>query len=290
MARSRWTAARAAGWAQEQLQRKGIVGARLEAEVLLAYLLRVERVALYVDPGKELSSEQQMAYREMIKRRAAGEPIAYIIGYKEFWSMRCMVSPECLIPRPETEHLVEEVVRIGSGVEGALRILEIGYGCGAVAIALAKELPSAQVVATDISSSVRVLAEQNAAAQGVQGRVRFVFADLFPEGEAAFDIICSNPPYIPTSQLLSLPQEVRDYEPLAALDGGDDGLDFFRRIAQGAPRYLVRGGWLLMEMGKGQVARVAAILEQEGFSDIVAIADHAGIPRVIRGRWPGGGG
>jgi release factor glutamine methyltransferase len=226
-----------------------------------------------------------MAYREMIQRRTAGEPIAYIVGYKEFWSLRLQVSPECLIPRPETEHLVEEAVRLGKGLEPPVRALEIGHGCGAVAIALAKELEGAQIVATDISVNACSLAQVNAEAHGVEGRIRFVMGDLFPPGEGPFNLICSNPPYIPTREVLALAPEVRDYEPLTALDGGEDGLRFFRLIAQGASHFIVSGGWLLLEMGQGQAAQVAAILQEQGFANIDFIPDHAGIRRVVRAQW-----
>jgi release factor glutamine methyltransferase len=242
-------------------------------------------MGLYLNYATPLSEEERTAYREMIQRRAAGEPIAYIVGYKEFWSMRFAVSPECLIPRPETEHLVEEAVRIGKELQPPLRALEIGHGCGAVAIALAKELEEAQIVATDISPGARSLAQENAEAHGVGARIQFVLADLYPPVEEPFNLICSNPPYIPTAEVLQLAPEVRDYEPLTALDGGEDGLRFFRQIAQGAPDFLAEGGWLLLEMGKGQDPQVAVILQVRGFTHIDLIPDYAGVTRVIRAQW-----
>jgi release factor glutamine methyltransferase len=221
----------------------------------------------------------------MIQRRTAREPLAYIVGYKEFWSMRFPVSPACLIPRPETEHLVEEAVRIGKGLHPPLRVLEIGHGCGAVAIALAKELEEAQIVATDISPGARALAQESAEMHAVGGRIRFVLGGLFPLEEGPFSLICSNPPYIPTDAVLLLAPEVRDYEPLTALDGGEDGLRFFKEIAQGAPAFLIAGGWLLLEMGKGQDQQVAAILTERGFVHLDLIPDYAGVQRVIRAQW-----
>jgi release factor glutamine methyltransferase len=242
-------------------------------------------MGLYLNYDRPLKEEERTAYREVIQRRTAAEPIAYIVGSKEFWSMRFQVSPECLIPRPETEHLVEEAVRIGKGLEAPLRALEIGHGCGSVAVALAKELEEAEIVATDISPGACSLARENAEAHGVKGRIRFVLGDLFPVGEKPFGLICSNPPYIPTAEVLTLAPEVRDYEPLTALDGGKDGLRFFRRIAEGASAFLVAGGWLLLEMGQGQAAQVAAILQEQGFMHIDLIPDYAGIKRVIRAQW-----
>ena len=272
-------------WTTEHFQKKGIDNPRLEAEVLLAHLLGIDRMGLYLNYETPLTEGERAAYREMIQRRTAGEPIAYIVGYKEFWSMRFAVSPECLIPRPETEHLVEETVRIGKGLQPPLRALEIGHGCGVTAIALATELEGAQIVATDISPGAHSLAKENAETHGVGERVKFVLGDLYPPGEEPFGLICSNPPYIPTREILQLAPEVRDYEPLTALDGGEDGLRFFREIAQGAPDFLIEGGWLLLEIGKGQDPQVATILQEQGFSHIDLIPDYAGVKRVITAQW-----
>jgi release factor glutamine methyltransferase len=285
MVQERWTMLKVIQWTTEHFQKKGVDNPRLEAEVLLAHLLGIDRMGLYINYATPLTEGERTAYREMIQRRTAGEPIAYIMGYKEFWSMRFQVSPKCLIPRPETEHLVEEVVRIGNDLQPPLRALEIGHGCGAVAIALAKELVEAQIVATDISPGARSLARENAEAHEVGGRIQFVPGDLYPPGEEPFNLICSNPPYIPTAEILQLAPEVRDYEPLTALDGGEDGLRFFREIVQGAPDFLAEGGWLLLEMGKGQDPQVAAILQDRGFTHIDLIPDYAGVTRVIRAQW-----
>jgi len=287
MARERWTVQRVIQWTTGHFQKKGLDNPRLEAEVLLAHLLGIDRMGLYLNYDRSLKEGERTAYREMIQRRAEGEPTAYIVGSKEFWSLRFAVSPECLIPRPETEHLVEEAVRLGKELERPLRVLEIGQGCGAVAVALATELDQAEIVATDISPGACSLAQENAERHGVTGRIRVVLGDLFPRGEPPFGLICSNPPYVPTAEVLALAPEVRDYEPLTALDGGEDGLRFFRRIAQGAPAFLIEGGWLLLEMGQGQASQVAAILQEQGFAQIDLIPDHAGIKRVIKAQWPG---
>jgi release factor glutamine methyltransferase len=286
MAEERWTVLKVIQWTTEHFQKKGLDNPRLEAEMLLAHLLGIDRMGLYLNYDRPLKEEERMAYREMIQRRTGREPLAYIVGYKEFWSLRFQVNPECLIPRPETEHLVEEAVRIGQGLQSPVRVLEIGQGSGAVAIALAKELEQAQIVATDISAGACSLAQANAEAHGVGGRIRFVRGDLFPPGEGPFSLICSNPPYIPTAEVLQLAPEVRDYEPLTALDGGEDGLRFLRLIAEGASAHLVSGGWLLLEMGQGQAAQVAKILQEQGFLSIDLISDYAGIKRVIKAQWP----
>jgi release factor glutamine methyltransferase len=281
----RWTVLKVIQWTTEHFQKKGLDNPRLESEVLLAHLLGIDRMGLYLNYDRPLKEEERTAYREMIQRRTAGEPSAYIVGYKEFWSMRFTVSPECVIPRPETEHLVEEAVRIGKELPPPLRALEIGCGCGAVAIALAKELEQAQIVATEISPNTLSLAQQNADVHGVGERIHFVVGDLFAPGEEPFSLICSNPPYVPTAEILQLAPEVKDYEPLTALDGGKDGLSFFRRIGEGASAFLVQGGWLLLEMGKGQASQVAAILQEQGFANIDLIADYAGVRRVIKAQW-----
>ncbi|RLB07740.1 MAG: peptide chain release factor N(5)-glutamine methyltransferase [Deltaproteobacteria bacterium] len=282
MAQERWTVLKALNWTTEYFRQKGMENPRLEAEVLLAHLLGLDRMGLYLNYDKPLKEEERKAYREMIQRRTAWEPIAYILGYKEFWSLKFKVNPECLIPRPETEHLVEEALRIGGQLPPPLRVLEIGTGCGAVAIVLAKELKEAQIVATDISPHALSLAQENARCHGVGERIKFVQGDLFPRGEAPFCLIVSNPPYIPTEEVFQLAPEVRDYEPLTALDGGEDGLRFFRKIAQEAPSYLVEGGWVLLEMGKGQASKVADILKEAGFTQIELIPDYSGIKRVAR--------
>ena len=285
MAQERWTALKVITWTTEHFQKKGMDNPRLDAEVLLAHLLGTDRMGLYLNYDTPLKEEERAAYREMIQRRTAGEPVAYIIGHKEFWSMQFQVSPESLIPRPETEHLVEEVARIGKELVPPLRILEIGHGCGAVAIALAKELEGAQIVATDISPGARSLAQENIEAYGMGGRIQLILEDIYPSGEGPFDLICSNPPYIPTGEILQLAPEVRDYEPLTALDGGEDGLRLLREITQGAPDFLADGGWLLLEIGKGQDPQVAALLQERGFTNIDFIPDYAGVKRVIRAQW-----
>jgi release factor glutamine methyltransferase len=285
MAEEQWTVLKVIQWTAAHFQKKGMDNPRLEAEVLLAYLLGIDRMGLYLNYDRPLTEAERTVYRDMIQRRAAGEPLAYIVGAKEFWSLRFLVSTETLIPRPETEHLVEEAARIAQGLPPPRRVLEIGYGCGAVTIALAKELTEAQIVGTDISPGALALAQANAEAHQVEGNIQLVLGDLFPPGEKPFGLICSNPPYIPTGEILQLPPEVRDYEPLTALDGGEDGLRFFRTIAQGAPDFLVEGGWILLEMGKGQAAAVTGILQERGFAHIDIIPDYAGVKRVIKAQW-----
>jgi len=283
--KERWTVLKVLRWTTEFFQKKGVRSPRLDAEVLLAYLLGTDRVGLYLDHDKPLKEEELAAFREMIQRRIAGEPVAYITGEKEFWSLSFKVTPACLIPRPETEVLVEEAIRAAADAPHPLRILDIGTGCGAVAIALAKELAESEVWATDRSPYALEVAKENVERHGVGERVRLVEADLFPKDEGQFSLIVSNPPYIPTEEVLRLDPEVRDYEPLEALDGGPDGLKYLRRIAEGAPLRLRPGGWLLLEVGKGQAEEVQRILVGEGFSPVETVRDYTGVKRVVKGRW-----
>jgi release factor glutamine methyltransferase len=267
------------------LEEGGISSARLEAEVFLSYLLKKSRAELYTLKRK-LKEKELLALSDMVKRRLQGEPVAYIIGEKEFWSLRFKITPACLIPRPETELLVEEVLRLSSSSDGPLKILDIGTGCGAIAIALAKELPSARIWASERSREALKVAEENVALHQVGDRVFLVEADLFPE-ERDFSFIVSNPPYIPTQEIFNLPPEVRDYEPLEALDGGPDGFSVIRRIVEGAGRYLREGGWLLLEVGYGQAEKVEELFRKAGFKEVSSVRDYAGIKRVVKGRWEG---
>ncbi len=267
------------------LEEAGISSARLEAEVFLSYLLGKSRAQLYTSKRK-LKEEELLALSDMVKRRLQGEPVAYIIGEKEFWSLRFKVSPACLIPRPETELLVEEALKLSWSSNGPLKVLDIGTGCGAIAIALAKELPSARIWASERSREALKVAQENVALHQVGDRVFLVEADLFPE-EGDFSFIVSNPPYIPTQEIFNLPPEVRDYEPLEALDGGPDGLLVIRRIVEGAGRYLKKEGWLLLEVGYGQAEKVEELFKKAGFQEVGSVRDYAGIKRVVKGRWEG---
>jgi release factor glutamine methyltransferase len=266
----------------EHLEQRGIDTAMLDAEVLLAYILDVPRHELHIRGDCGLKEQERQVYREMVQRRKDREPVAYIVGYKEFWSLQFQVGPDTLIPRPDTEHLVESTLEVCSHRLEDCRILEIGTGCGAVVISLAMELTEAHLIATDISEGALRLARRNAESHGVSGRIRFVQSDLVPDGGDRVDIIVSNPPYVRTEEILNLEPEVCDFEPISALDGGADGLDFYRAISRVAPAHLAEGGWLVMEMGANQSAAVKEILAADGFRHISSIPDYAGTKRVIR--------
>lgn len=268
---------------EEALAQRGIESPRLEAEVFLSRVLGLSRAEIYSRGERELKEGELLALRDMVQRRLQGEPVAYIIGEKEFWSLTLKVSPSCLIPRPSTEVLVEEAIGVARALPRPMKVLDIGTGCGAIAIALAKELEGAEVWATDISPYALEVARENVLRHGVGPKVRLLRADLFPD-EGGFSLIVSNPPYIPTHELFRLPEEVRDYEPLEALNGGPDGLEVIRRIVSRAGEHLLEGGWLLLEVGEGQAQRVLELMEGAGFEDLGLRRDYAGVERVVKGR------
>ena len=226
----------------------------------------------------------------LIQRRISGEPLQYILGHQEFWSIDFKVDPRVLIPRPETELLVEQSLLILSknSFKRIPSVLEIGTGSGAIAIALAKEVTNIFLVATDISREALRLAKENARSAGLGHQIKFVNGDLFSslrssKEEGTFDMILSNPPYIHRLELQTLAREVKEYEPMIALDGGEDGLEFYRRMIPEAPFYLREGGWLLLEVGQGQGSLVSKWMEEEGdFLKPECILDLSGIERVVK--------
>ncbi|MGE5252602.1 MAG: peptide chain release factor N(5)-glutamine methyltransferase [Planctomycetaceae bacterium] len=288
MGQTVWTILALIRWADERFKREGMATPRLDAEVLLAETLGTDRVGLYTHFDQPLQPDELARFKELIRRRLRREPVAYILGKKEFWSLSLRVTPDVLIPRPETEALVAEALKILTPAEGKdFRILEIGTGSGAISIALARELPAAKVVATDLSPKALALAGENALRCGVRERVQFLQGDLFlpVEKEDAFDLIVTNPPYIPRGEFPSLMPEVRDYEPKVALDGGKDGLDFFRRVLPAVGDHLRPGGWFLAEMGAGQDPQIIRIAEKNpGLGSFGFAKDLSGIDRVFKAR------
>jgi release factor glutamine methyltransferase len=285
-----WTILRLLRWTSERFQSEGLPTPRLDAEVLLSSALGVDRVRLYTHFDQPLLPDELGRFREMVRRRIKREPVAYITGRREFWSLSFKVSREVLIPRPETEILVAEALALIPALrfeEGGLKILEIGTGSGAISIALAKELPAGSIAATDISVKALSVAEENAAGHGVRDRLRFLQGDLFSplqKGER-FHMILTNPPYIPRGEMARLMPEVRDFEPLSALDGGKDGLDFYRRALGEADAFLLPEGWFLGEIGAGQDQKVLEIAGQNpAFGEFSFAADLAGIQRVFKAR------
>ncbi len=277
--------------ATEFLAARGRAAPRLDAEVLLAAVLSTDRVGVYLRFDEPLRSDDVDRYRELVRRRAAGEPVAYLVGKREFWSCELTVTPDVLIPRPETELLVERALAALLDHEGSSRILDLGTGSGAIAIVLARERPQARVVAIDVSRAGAAVAHANALSAGVAGRVDVVVADWGSclRAGARFDVIVSNPPYITTHALAALPAEVRR-EPRLALDGGEDGMAAYRRLVPEAAAMLVPGGSLLLEVGIDQAPAVSALLSANGLVDVSWQEDLAGIPRVVAGAAPVAGG
>jgi release factor glutamine methyltransferase len=263
---------------------------RLNAELLLARSMNLAREEFYTRLHDPLKESEKEIMEKMIQRRISGEPLQYILEHQEFWSIDLKVDPRVLIPRPETELLVEQslLILLEISVKRIPSILEIGTGSGAIAIALAKEVKHIFLVATDISGDALVLAKENAESAGVRHQIEFVNGNLFgafcvPRGRTRFDLILSNPPYIVRPEIGSLAKEVRDYEPIIALDGGEDGLEFYRRIIAEAPFYLRERGWLLLEMGQGQSQKVAEQIERSGvFLKPQILPDLSGIERVMK--------
>jgi len=276
-----WTVLKILQWTADYFTGKEIDSARLDAELLLAATLGLDRVGLYVNFEKPLDAAELAAFRERVQRRAQREPVQYILGETEFWSLAFNVGPEVLVPRADTEVLVEEALVL---TEGSARVLDVGTGSGAIAIALAHEKPEILVTALDCSEPALGVARNNAQRNGVADRVTCLLGDLASLPAGPFEVIVSNPPYIPSGDWQKLMPEVRDYEPRLALDGGDDGLEAYRQLVVQAGQVLVPGGWLLVEVGIGQAADVSVLFKVAGLVEIGQRDDYAGIPRVVMGR------
>jgi release factor glutamine methyltransferase len=271
----------------------GITSARLDAEVLMGHVLGLTREQLLAAADFALSEVQLRQYRELLQRRVEREPIAYITGRQEFWSLEFRVLPDVLIPRPESERLVEIALALARELPQfhRLQVLDIGTGSGAIAVSLAKELPAAGIRATDISPAALDIARRNATYNGVAARVRFLHGDLFDAlGELAgrFDLIVSNPPYIRSAEIDALEPEVSRWEPRGALDGGADGLDFYRRIARQARDYLAPNGAVAVEVGADMGKKVSGLFTAAGYyTDVAIVQDYAGRDRVVVARMIG---
>ncbi len=263
---------------------------RLNAELLLSFALGLRREGLYLRLRSPIQKEEKEAFDRLIERRVSGEPLQYILGHQEFWTIDFRVDPRVLIPRPETELLVESTLSILSetSFKRCPSVLEIGTGSGAVAISLAKEVENIFLVATDISREALTLAKENAKSSNVLDQIKFVNGDLFDpfrllKEKEPFDLILSNPPYIACFEIEGLAKEIKDYEPTIALNGGEDGLTFYRKIVSHAPFYLKKGGWLLLEVGQAQGEKVSEVIEQgETFLAPQRLRDLSGIERVVK--------
>jgi len=249
-----WTIREVLEWATEDFAARGIESPRLDAELLVAKALGIDRVGLYLDLNRPLVDRERSAIRPLVARRREREPVAYILGHRDFYGRRFSVTPEVLIPRPDTETLVEHALRC-IPEDAACRVLDVGTGSGAIAVTLAAERPLAFVTATDISQAALEVAACNAERLGVEARVRFERADLL-NGAEQYDVIVSNPPYIAQSEIETLQAEIRDHEPIAALEAGEDGLDVVRALLPAAEPVTASGAQMLIEIGAGQAVSV----------------------------------
>ena len=312
-----WTIRETLSWAEEYLAGYEVPDAKTEAEYILSHVLNCKRVGLHIDFNRTIDPYELQRFAGFVERRIKREPSQYIIGEQEFWGLAFKVTRDVLIPRPETEILVEEAVKTvsrksevvsGNNMQltthqSRFTILDLCTGSGCIAIILAKEIPDSQIYAVDVSEKALNVARENAERHSVAERITFLQGDLFElphpslsplKGERTevrgclleklkFDLIISNPPYISKKMIKELQPEVKDYEPVTALYGGDDGLDFYRRIISDTPAYLAKGGYLMLEMGCGQAEKIKNIIKQSNiFEATTIIKDFSGIDRVIK--------
>ena len=278
-------AAAAIAAASARLARAGVASARLDAELLMAAAARASRAAV-VSGAMQIDAVDLGRFEQMVSRRAAREPLAYIVGQREFFSLEITVGPGVLVPRPETETVVEAALDFLRG-RPAATVLDLGTGSGAIAIAIAKNAPTARIVALDISKVSLEIAADNARRHRCMDRITFVQGDCFAaldQSRSPFDLIVSNPPYVAGAELATLEPEVRDFEPRIALEGGRDGLEFYRKIADGLALWLVCGGEVILEVGAGQADAVETMMHAAGCDTSVRMCDLAGVERVVRAR------
>jgi release factor glutamine methyltransferase len=273
--------------AARRLARARVENPRLDAELLLAQAAGVTRAILFAG-SIELHDETLRRFEALIRRRAAREPLAYITGRKEFYSLEFEVTPAVLVPRPETETIVDVALKFAAEHRNC-RLLDIGTGCGAIALAIVSNAPGVRVVATDISMDALAIAHRNAVRLGLESGMRFVHADCWDTldgGEPLgwFDIVVSNPPYVCDSEIARLEPEIRNFEPRIALDGGPDGLESYRRIVAGLGDHLFDGGVVILEVGNGQADAVGEMLQAAGCVDVRVSNDLSGIPRAVHAR------
>ena len=273
--------------AYHQLVANEVPSPRLNAELLMMFVLGRERSYLYAHPERDLSAEEQYRYDQVIRERAQGCPTQYITGHQEFWGLDLLVSPAVLIPRPETEHVVETVLDLlreyPSDASGRLRLVDVGTGSGCIALALASELRQAEIHASDISGEALEIARVNAARFDMDARIRFRKSDLlqaYPKD--VFDFVVSNPPYVGELEADKVQRQVRDFEPRIAVFSGQEGLDVYRRLVPQAHEVLKPGGWLVMEIGFSTEVGMRELLT--GWNEVRVTPDLQGIPRVIAAR------
>lgn len=273
-------------WAHGHLRQQNVGEARLAAEMLLAHVLDWDRFDLYLKPDHALEPSQMETFRSFVEQRAIGVPVQQLIGHVSFMGYPLKVNRSVLIPRFETEELVQRALNRLSAASSA-HFLDAGTGSGAIAIALAQERPGAHGTASDCSVAALEVARQNARDNGVDDRVRFVHSDWFEQIAGQFDLLISNPPYVPTGEIERLASEVKHHDPRLALDGGPDGLAAIGTLITRAPHHLKPLGWLLLEVGAGQAEAVQSQLKDMGYVNISVYADISGMDRIVEAQWEG---
>ena len=288
-----WTVRELMKSAMEHLHQKGFEDARLNVELLLAHALHLQRIQLYLHFDKPLTPEELKQFRTLFERRLKREPVQYIIGSTSFMGLHFAVDSRVLIPRPETETLIEQAIlfRQRYPVDAPIQILEVGTGSGNIAVSLAKYIKHAHVTAIDISQEALMVAEENARMHSVQSQIQFLLIDIFDRTEELFqkrfDLLVSNPPYVPKDEWEQLQKEVREYEPSVAVTDGKDGFQFYHRLAEMIPGLLNPRGGVLLEVGFNQAKKVARELNETGIDQLHITNDLQGIPRVVSGIWMG---
>ena len=282
-----WTVGRLLTWTTEWLTARGSDSPRLDAEVLLAFVRGCPRIALYTAFDVPVNDDERARFRGLVKRRGEGEPVAYLVGSREFFSLPFAVNSAVLIPRPETEGLVIRVLDLCQSAGQPSRIVDVGTGSGAIAVTLAKRLPKATFVATDISAAALAVARDNATRLGVADRIEFVGCDLLdaPAAAGPWDVIASNPPYVREDEFDALPRDVRLHEPRTALVSGPTGVEVIGRLAAAAAKTLVPGGWLLVEVGPSTATAAERVIAAH--AELVSeptLKDLAGLPRIVQAR------
>jgi release factor glutamine methyltransferase len=286
-----WTIGRLLTWTTDFLREKGAESARLDAEVLLAHARGCKRIELYTAFEDAAPDAVRDKFRGLVKERAAGKPVAYLVGQREFFSLPFEVTSDVLIPRPETELVVVRALDLAKDWAAAgrrdLAAADVGAGSGILAVTLAKHLPQSRVTAIDVSPAALAVAQRNATRHGVSDRITGMEGDVLAgvPAAAAFDLIVSNPPYVKTAELAGLADDVRRYEPTLALDGGPEGTTVIERLLPQAAQRLKPGGWLLLEIGPTIVDRVQQLVEATpGFERQATLKDIAGLPRVVQAK------
>jgi release factor glutamine methyltransferase len=287
-----WTVLALLDWTKDYLEKNESQSPRLDAEILLAHSMHCERIMLYTRFDEVVSEADRLQFRELVKQRASGCPVAYLVGFKEFYSLRFDVSEHVLIPRPETEFAVIAVLDIvkehfnsdSNEQSMACHVVDVGTGSGAIAITLATELSLIQVTAVDLSTAALEVARKNATGHEVNDRIEFVEQDLLGATDTKFDIVVSNPPYVTSEEYGALSRNVREYEPQLALESGPTGMECYQRLVPQAAARLNDGGWLVLETSPMLMEQLKTLVVENGFAEIATIADLAGRPRILTAR------